>query len=80
MWNQVNCTQNYYVNIGTSAPYNQWLYPLVSCPHQDIRMGAHGLKGPLRPLSSTINSEPHLTCKHSLEEHTIQHQGKALAL
>jgi hypothetical protein len=29
MWNQVNCTQNYYVNVGTSAPYNQWSYPLV---------------------------------------------------
>jgi hypothetical protein len=33
MWNQVNCTQNYYANVGTSAPYNQWSYPLVSCPH-----------------------------------------------
>jgi hypothetical protein len=36
MWNQVNYTQNYYANIGTSAPYNQWLYPLVSCPHQEL--------------------------------------------
>jgi hypothetical protein len=33
MWNQVNCTQNYYVNVETSTPYNQWSYPLVSCPH-----------------------------------------------
>jgi hypothetical protein len=36
MWNQVNCTQNYYANIGTSAPYNQWSYLLVSCPHQQL--------------------------------------------
>jgi hypothetical protein len=34
MWNQVNCTQNYYANVGTSAPYNKWSYLLVSCPHQ----------------------------------------------
>jgi hypothetical protein len=34
MWNQVNCTQNHYANIGMSAPYNLWLYPMVSCPHQ----------------------------------------------
>jgi hypothetical protein len=34
MWNQVNYTQNYYANIGMSAPYNQWSYPMVSCPHQ----------------------------------------------
>jgi hypothetical protein len=33
MWNQVNCTQNYYTNIGTNAPYNQWSYLMVSCPH-----------------------------------------------
>jgi hypothetical protein len=33
MWNQVNYTQNYYANVGTSAPYNQWSYPLVLCPH-----------------------------------------------
>jgi hypothetical protein len=33
MWNQVNCTQNYYANVGTSAPYNQWSYLLVSYPH-----------------------------------------------
>jgi hypothetical protein len=36
MWNQVNCTQNYYANIGTSAPYNQWSYPMVSCPHHRL--------------------------------------------
>jgi hypothetical protein len=35
MWNQVNCIQNYYVNVGMSAPYNQWSYPLVSCPHHE---------------------------------------------
>jgi hypothetical protein len=34
MWNQVNYTQNYYANVGTSTPYNQWSYPLVLCPHQ----------------------------------------------
>jgi hypothetical protein len=33
MWNQVNCIQNYYTNIGMSTPYNQLSYPLVSCPH-----------------------------------------------
>jgi hypothetical protein len=39
MWNQVNCTQNYYANLGTSTPYNQWSYAMVSCPHQK---GARG--------------------------------------
>jgi hypothetical protein len=33
MWNQVNGTQNYYAKVGTSASYNQWSYPMVSCPH-----------------------------------------------
>jgi hypothetical protein len=33
MWNQVNYTQSYYANIGTSALYNQWSYLMVSCPH-----------------------------------------------
>jgi hypothetical protein len=33
MWNQVNYIQNYYANIGTSVPYNQWSYMMVSCPH-----------------------------------------------
>jgi hypothetical protein len=36
MWNQVNCTQNYYANIGTSAPYNQWSYPMMSCPRHNV--------------------------------------------
>jgi hypothetical protein len=34
MWNQVNCSKNHYANIGTSSPYKQWSYPMVSCPHQ----------------------------------------------
>ena len=34
MWNQVNCTKNHYANVGTSSPYKQWSYPMVSCPHQ----------------------------------------------
>ena len=34
MWNQVNCTKNHYANVGTSSPYNQWSYPMVSCPRQ----------------------------------------------
>jgi hypothetical protein len=33
MWNQVNCIQNCYANIGMNAAYNQWSYPLVSYPH-----------------------------------------------
>ena len=33
MWNQVNCTKNHYANVGTSSPYKQWSYPMVSCPH-----------------------------------------------
>jgi hypothetical protein len=36
MWNQVNCTQNYYANVGMSAPYNKWSYLLVSCPHHRV--------------------------------------------
>jgi hypothetical protein len=36
MWNHVNYTQNYYTNVGTSALYNQWSYPLVSCPYQIV--------------------------------------------
>ena len=44
MWNQVNCTKNHYTNIGTSLPYNQWSYPMVSYPH-------HSLK---RPTSKTV--------------------------
>jgi hypothetical protein len=37
MWNQVNYIQNHYVNIETSETYNQWSYPMVSCPHQKPR-------------------------------------------
>ena len=33
MWNQVNCTKNHYANVGTSSPYKQWSYSMVSCPH-----------------------------------------------
>jgi hypothetical protein len=36
MWNQVNCTKNHYANVGTSSPYKQWSYPMVSCPHHHI--------------------------------------------
>jgi hypothetical protein len=36
MWNQVNCTKNHYANVGTSSPYKQWLYPMVSCPHHVV--------------------------------------------
>ena len=34
IWNQVSCTKNYYANVETSSPSNQWSYPKVSCPHQ----------------------------------------------
>jgi hypothetical protein len=33
MWNQVNYNQSHYANVGTSAPYNHYSYPKVSCPH-----------------------------------------------
>jgi hypothetical protein len=85
MWNQVNCTQNYYTNVRTSGPYNQWSYPLVSCPHQQGRLRARDRTRPpfrrshvttrqghavAHPLASPCHSEASSSASTSL--HFVQ--------
>ena len=50
MWNQVNCAKNHYGKVGEISPYKQWLYPKVSCPHQDRPVGDHGQRAPAKQV------------------------------
>ena len=56
MWNQVNCTKNHYANVGTSSPYKQWSYPMVSCPHHLVSFPSSAIAsvvGALSPMPAT---------------------------